>query len=94
MAEFNLVCVLDEVESLALDLLPVDQGTYLCLQILDGDERSLLKVGLQECEFRARMTFKLRVGSGTYTIALGDQGNLDGQVLSRYGFFLDDEAPS
>lgn len=93
MAEFDLVCILDEVESLALDLLPVDQGTYLCLQILDGDERSLLKVGLQGCEFRARMTFKLRVGSGTYAIALGDQGYLNGQVLSGDCFFLDDEAP-
>lgn len=64
MAEFNLVCILDDVESLALDLFPVDQGTNLCLQILDGDERSLLKVGLQECEFRARKMFKLRIGSG------------------------------
>lgn len=94
MAEFDLVCILDEVESLALDLLPVDQSTYLCLQILNGYERSLLKVGLQECEFMARMTLKLRVGSSTYTIALGDQGYLNRQVLSRDGFFLDNEAPS
>lgn len=94
MAEFDLVCILDEVEPLALDLLPVHQSTDLCLQVLDGDERSLLKVGLRECEFRARMTLKVRVDSGTYAIALGDHGHLNRQVLSRDGLFLDDEAPS
>ena len=71
VAKLYFVCILDEVEPLALDLFPVDQSTYLCLQILDGDDRSLSKVGLR-CEFRARVTFELRVGSDTYTIALGD----------------------
>lgn len=94
MAEFDLVRVLDEVEPLALDLLPVDQSTYLCLQILDGDDRSLLKVRLRTCEFRARLTLELRVGLNTYTIALDDRGYLNRQVLSRYSFFLDHEAPS
>ena len=54
VAEFDLVCVLDEVESLALDLFPVDQSTYLCLQILDGNERSLLRICLQRCEFKGQ----------------------------------------
>lgn len=94
VAEFDLVCVLDEVESLALDLLPVDQSTYLCLQILDCDDRSLLKVCLRTCQFRARMTLELKVGLDTYTIALDDRGYLNRQVLSRDSFFLDHEAPS
>lgn len=94
VSEFDLVCVLDEVESLALDLFTVDQSTYLCLQILDGDERSLLKVGLQRCEYRARMGLELRVGSDTYTIALRDRGYLDRKVLSRDSFLLDHEVPS
>lgn len=53
VAEFDLVDILDEVETLALDLFPIDQSTYLCLEVFDGDERSLLEVCLQGCEFRA-----------------------------------------
>lgn len=58
VAEFYLVCILDEVEPLSLDLFPVDQSTYLCLEIFDGDERSLLEVSLQRCELRAWNDFR------------------------------------
>lgn len=53
VAEFYLVCILDEIESLSLNLFSVDQSTYLCLEIFDGDERSLLEICLQRCELRA-----------------------------------------
>lgn len=58
VAELDLICVLDEVDPLALDLFAVDQGPYLCLEVLDGDSRSAFKIGLQGCEVRARATLQ------------------------------------
>lgn len=53
VAESDLVCVPGEVETLTPDLFPIDQSTYLRLEILDGDERSLLEVCLETRELRA-----------------------------------------
>lgn len=53
MAESDLVCVLCEIEALTPDLFPIDQSTYLRLEILDCDERPLLKVCLGMRELRA-----------------------------------------
>lgn len=47
MTQFDLIMVLDEVETLALDRFIVDPGSYLGLEVLDCDGRSAPEAELQ-----------------------------------------------